>query len=1787
MNSRRSHLQRTAKDAAYASELAAKETGRTKRKAGTYLSSKASPKNKRTYWREPKHPTPVNAIDKVQVPCIPLTNNRGATSIGDDTDIQNNSYHSYSTLDNNDFQEKSRISSSLKETSKENHEEEDENTTSSPKLNILLKEKKPDSSNSFHNGMGFIYDNLNLNCDKIVQFKNQKDTAVSNTEKISTKIFTPGIESIVLVNQCNGDQEHIVDENNRATESGELQVTIVKPHSFEVLGEFHSTSTSNMVEDILTREKKYTNHHQQLTPIFMTQRLNFEYELQCDDSNDGGSTGKQHSYSSSTMQPADGGNCWNASHHFLDNSKSDTPDAHERKPCSNRLLLISTLQTPKSTSSPKKVFLRPLPSLRSIGSHNSSNSQFCSENLSRKIFSANIGNGSNASNESFINEGRNGNADRTTLRNLKINSPVLHDQPHVGLTPACLLENPREMSSSLSSLAPHRSETIFIAKQEKMDIFLREVEMTEDKVTGELPSLQGASDASRKQSSYSAIETGSSMFLGIPTYVTAGKGLAVQVTEHGLKCAKNFLIDTDSKEDIQHSNKTKNVQQLASNKLSIPNSQDVSSGGLAGLSDEEGKIVGLQIGNVALSVSPPISTDLTITHDSKLLVAKNGSGHSSSATDGSIVFSDPPVFITAGKRNVVQVGEESLFEAGKFLNSSSSKSHGSDPSLICNSLQKDKLCTQSDLSVKELSNRTGENNNRKADLLIRECSSGHVMCDKFTFTHTSEVATHNCLPGASSSIPSSFFCGSDIPTFSTVGRGNAIQVSDHTSIEANNLLGGLCSKRAVSNPIIVGHLRKDMPKVVRTPRIQSSVMGASGAEYEGSKEKYYQLCYGSGVNYSHAIDHDFAQAGTSSSLSGNRKLCLPEFSTAGKGNVIQVSAHSVIEARKLLSNSASNEAPSAEGIVNALHTSRFRGAYDNATAAVSENSKGMRKQLGSSPKFSTAGMGNVIQVSEQSLIKAEKFLNYAVPQVATSSSWNTPRFQSSLTGSTVPVTEDCQKKIPVRDDAISCNKPIREDVLRIDASTESSFDVACIHQPGAPCAITDCRNSPVFSTAGTGQVIQVSEQSLVAARNFLIDSVPRRASSSLNIGKPLQNTSWNTLCTPRFQRSGTTVAVAEDCRKNAALLLRDAAVSTDPLTFNEQRNLPVFSTAGTGHVIQVSEQSLIAAKTFLTNSVPRRAASSSNFGKHLQNVSTDVLFTPRFQRSRSTVAVTEDCKRNNDLTICDATVTIDSPTIRYGPKIDTVKECISDVSEVACSYQPGALLAKCGISSSHASESGAATVTEDCKSKANQILSDVVKGFPLLDTCNEQHCSTNLLSLPVFVTAGKQNVVEADSYSLMLADQFLHGSSFQSASCDIAPNVNSCYLLASRVPTHVRNKDVTLTSSSLARLVKDGDRLQKLFQENSQPLDRKIASVTPGPYKFEHILGTFSGKAASPHSLSKAAGILCHSPTPISITSVPQVLDYKLQLKSNERPLSKFLPDLPLNLSKLSLRELDVIQGNTLFRSIDNLLELGISRVLINLNSNNASLLIFSSDGTPSCFYESSRKDQVEYWEIAFEGSSAKEMYLSLIQQGFSENLITKRWVANHYRWVVWSSAAMERRFPQILCGQFCTRKKVMDKLKKRCKKELLNGYRPALRKILNRDAAASSLMVLCISNIFVKEENDTSVKLRNETDITLTRQQVESSSVKVELTDGWYSILAMFDSNLSKRVTSGQISVGSKLAFCGAILDGAVDGIDPLESDYNPQSPHCRVLLRLFSNSTRRKCSVFFAAPFLELSIS
>lgn len=76
---------------------------------------------------------------------------------------------------------------------------------------------------------------------------------------------------------------------------------------------------------------------------------------------------------------------------------------------------------------------------------------------------------------------------------------------------------------------------------------------------------------------------------------------------------------------------------------------------------------------------------------------------------------------------------------------------------------------------------------------------------------------------------------------------------------------------------------------------------------------------------------------------------------------------------------------------------------------------------------------------------------------------------------------------------------------------------------------------------------------------------------------------------------------------------------------------------------------------------------------------------------------------------------------------------------------------------------------------------------------------------------------------------------------------------------------------------------------------------------------------------------------------------------------------------------------------------------------------------------------------------------------------------------------------------------------------------------------------------------------------------------VKVELTDGWYTIQAHLDEALSCCVKDGKIAVGTKLGVGNALLVGSDDGIDPLDPAYSSSSGKCKSHLKLFFNTTRR----------------
>ncbi|GLI69821.1 hypothetical protein VaNZ11_014525, partial [Volvox africanus] len=143
----------------------------------------------------------------------------------------------------------------------------------------------------------------------------------------------------------------------------------------------------------------------------------------------------------------------------------------------------------------------------------------------------------------------------------------------------------------------------------------------------------------------------------------------------------------------------------------------------------------------------------------------------------------------------------------------------------------------------------------------------------------------------------------------------------------------------------------------------------------------------------------------------------------------------------------------------------------------------------------------------------------------------------------------------------------------------------------------------------------------------------------------------------------------------------------------------------------------------------------------------------------------------------------------------------------------------------------------------------------------------------------------------------------------------------------------------------------------------------------------------------------------------------------------------------------------------------------------------------------------------------------------------TDPWVTNHYRWIVWKLAAYERRFPGHCRGRSLTPAAVLDQIRRRVQVELVGGGRPILAAIFAHDRPAGLPMVLAISGL-----------------PELSSRSHFTEGMRVELTDGWYSISAGLDSHLAHLVLSRRLVLGSKLRVCGAELQSERPG-EPLDS--------------------------------------
>ncbi|XP_056170255.1 protein BREAST CANCER SUSCEPTIBILITY 2 homolog B-like isoform X2 [Syzygium oleosum] len=164
-----------------------------------------------------------------------------------------------------------------------------------------------------------------------------------------------------------------------------------------------------------------------------------------------------------------------------------------------------------------------------------------------------------------------------------------------------------------------------------------------------------------------------------------------------------------------------------------------------------------------------------------------------------------------------------------------------------------------------------------------------------------------------------------------------------------------------------------------------------------------------------------------------------------------------------------------------------------------------------------------------------------------------------------------------------------------------------------------------------------------------------------------------------------------------------------------------------------------------------------------------------------------------------------------------------------------------------------------------------------------------------------------------------------------------------------------------------------------------------------------------------------------------------------------------------------------------------------------------------------------------------------LVQSGASTQHISRGWVTNHYRWIIWKLASYERHYPATT-GKFLTTTNVLEELKYRYEREINHGHRSAIKRILEGDASPAAMLVLCVSAIHVDDN------LKTPSSTTPLNGTLNNNAMRLELTDGWYSVDALLDGLLSKHLMEKKMYIGQKIRIWGARLCGWAAPVSPLE---------------------------------------
>ena len=154
-------------------------------------------------------------------------------------------------------------------------------------------------------------------------------------------------------------------------------------------------------------------------------------------------------------------------------------------------------------------------------------------------------------------------------------------------------------------------------------------------------------------------------------------------------------------------------------------------------------------------------------------------------------------------------------------------------------------------------------------------------------------------------------------------------------------------------------------------------------------------------------------------------------------------------------------------------------------------------------------------------------------------------------------------------------------------------------------------------------------------------------------------------------------------------------------------------------------------------------------------------------------------------------------------------------------------------------------------------------------------------------------------------------------------------------------------------------------------------------------------------------------------------------------------------------------------------------------------------------------------------------------------------WIQNHYRWIVWTLASLERSFPGKCGGSMLNCHGIIQRLHRRYHREITLGERSHLKKVSEHAEQGSRFAVLCVASVSeslsasqapggVGGKKPLKPKASTSAGTAAAGRAATSAPVVLLLTDGWYSIKAVLDEPLQLLLRSGKIAVGLKLCVCG-----------------------------------------------------